>query len=137
MQRPELSCLLGISLDSRGALLRGLRVLTKAGWSAVLSDYKESVLPPYDKGHYVALSTVAGLRPSDSCSNASLNILWTRISETTGWQVPERIMDKKIARRLNALGRKTPAQLRAEQCGREVCGQAKPVSDAMYGHMPA
>lgn len=27
---------------------------------------------------------------------------------------------KEIARRLNALGRKTPAQLRAEQCGREV-----------------
>ena len=27
---------------------------------------------------------------------------------------------KKIARRLNNLGRKTPAQLRAEQCGREV-----------------
>lgn len=27
---------------------------------------------------------------------------------------------KKIARRLNAMGRKTPAQLRAERCGREV-----------------
>ena len=27
---------------------------------------------------------------------------------------------KEIARRLNELGRKTPAQIRAEQCGREV-----------------
>ena len=32
---------------------------------------------------------------------------------------------KEIARRLNALGRKTPAQLRAEQCGREVCAASK------------
>lgn len=32
---------------------------------------------------------------------------------------------KEIARRLNALGRKTPAQLRAEQCGREVCVASK------------
>lgn len=32
---------------------------------------------------------------------------------------------KEIARKLNALGRKTPAQLRAEQCGREVCASSK------------
>ena len=32
---------------------------------------------------------------------------------------------KEIARRLNALGQKTPAQLRAEQCGREVCAASK------------
>lgn len=32
---------------------------------------------------------------------------------------------KEIARRLNALGRKTPAQLRAEQCGREICAASK------------
>lgn len=37
---------------------------------------------------------------------------------------------KEIARRLNALGRKTPAQLRAEQCGREVCAANK----TSYGH---
>ena len=38
---------------------------------------------------------------------------------------------KEIARRLNALGRKTPAQLRAEQCGREVCAASK-TSDGCY-----
>ena len=38
---------------------------------------------------------------------------------------------KEIARRLNALGRKTPAQLRAEQCGREVC-TARKTSDGRY-----
>ena len=38
---------------------------------------------------------------------------------------------KEIARRLNALGRKTPAQLRAEQCGREVCAASK-TSDGRY-----
>lgn len=38
---------------------------------------------------------------------------------------------KEIARRLNALGRKTPAQLRAEQCGREVC-TARKSSDGRY-----
>lgn len=38
---------------------------------------------------------------------------------------------KEIARRLNALGRKTPAQLRAEQCGREVCAASK-TSDGHY-----
>ena len=38
---------------------------------------------------------------------------------------------KEIARRLNALGRKTPAQLRAEQCGREVCTASK-TSDGSY-----
>ena len=38
---------------------------------------------------------------------------------------------KEIARRLNALGRKTPAQLRAEQCGREVCAASK-TKDGRY-----
>ena len=38
---------------------------------------------------------------------------------------------KEIARRLNALGRKTPAQLRAEQCDREVCAASK-TSDGSY-----
>ena len=38
---------------------------------------------------------------------------------------------KEIARRLNALGRKTPAQLRAEQCGKEVCAASK-TSDGRY-----
>lgn len=38
---------------------------------------------------------------------------------------------KEISRRLNALGRKTPAQLRAEQCGREVCAASK-TSDGRY-----
>ena len=38
---------------------------------------------------------------------------------------------KEIARRLNALGRKTPAQLRVEQCGREVCSASK-TSDGRY-----
>ena len=38
---------------------------------------------------------------------------------------------KEIARRLNALGRKTPAQLRAEQCGREVCSASK-TKDGRY-----
>ena len=38
---------------------------------------------------------------------------------------------KEIARRLNALGRKTPAQLRAEQCGREVCAASR-ASDGRY-----
>lgn len=38
---------------------------------------------------------------------------------------------KEIARRLNALGRKTPAQLRAEQCGKEVCTASK-TSDGRY-----
>ena len=32
---------------------------------------------------------------------------------------------KEIARKLNALGRKTPAQLRAKQCGKEVCASSK------------
>ena len=32
---------------------------------------------------------------------------------------------KEIARRLNALRQKTPAQLRAEQCGKEVCAASK------------
>ena len=38
---------------------------------------------------------------------------------------------KEIARRLNALGRKTPAQLRAEQCGREVCAASR-TKDGRY-----
>ena len=38
---------------------------------------------------------------------------------------------KEIARRLNALGQKTPAQLRAEQCGREVC-TARKTSNGRY-----
>ena len=38
---------------------------------------------------------------------------------------------KEIARRLNALGRKTAAQLRAEQCGREVCAASK-TKDGRY-----
>lgn len=38
---------------------------------------------------------------------------------------------KEIARRLNAQGRKTPAQLRAEQCGKEVCAASK-TSDGRY-----
>ena len=38
---------------------------------------------------------------------------------------------KEIARRLNALGRKTPAQLRAEQCDREVCAASK-AKDGRY-----
>ena len=38
---------------------------------------------------------------------------------------------KEIARRLNALGRKTPAQLRAEQCGKEVCAASK-TKDGRY-----
>ena len=38
---------------------------------------------------------------------------------------------KEIARRLNALGRKTPAQLRAEQCGKEVCA-ARKTSNGRY-----
>ena len=38
---------------------------------------------------------------------------------------------KEIARRLNALGQKTPAQLRAEQCGREVCAASK-TKDGRY-----
>ena len=38
---------------------------------------------------------------------------------------------KEIARRLNVLGRKTPAQLRAEQCGREVCAATK-TKDGRY-----
>ncbi len=38
---------------------------------------------------------------------------------------------KEISRRLNALGRKTPAQLRAEQCGKEVCAASK-TSDGRY-----
>ena len=38
---------------------------------------------------------------------------------------------KEIARRLNALGRKTPAQLRAEQCGKEVCAASR-ASDGRY-----
>lgn len=38
---------------------------------------------------------------------------------------------KEIARRLNALGRKAPAQLRAEQCGKEVCAASK-TSDGRY-----
>ena len=38
---------------------------------------------------------------------------------------------KEIARRLNALGRKTPARLRAEQCGREVCAASK-TKDGRY-----
>lgn len=38
---------------------------------------------------------------------------------------------KEIARRLNALRRKTPAQLRAEQCVREVCAASK-TSDGCY-----
>ena len=38
---------------------------------------------------------------------------------------------KEIARRLNALGRKTPAQLRAEQCGGEVCAASK-TKDGRY-----
>lgn len=38
---------------------------------------------------------------------------------------------KEIARRLNVLGRKTPAQLRAEQCSREVCAASK-ISDGRY-----
>ena len=38
---------------------------------------------------------------------------------------------KEIARRLNALGRKTPAQLRAEQCDREVCAASK-TKDGRY-----
>ena len=38
---------------------------------------------------------------------------------------------KEIARRLNALGRKTPAQLRAEKCGREVCAASK-TKDGRY-----
>ena len=38
---------------------------------------------------------------------------------------------KEIARRPNALGRKTPAQLRAEQCGREVCAASK-TKDGRY-----
>ena len=38
---------------------------------------------------------------------------------------------KEIARRLNALGRKTPAQLRAEQCGKEICAASK-TSDGRY-----
>lgn len=38
---------------------------------------------------------------------------------------------KEIARRLNALGRKTPAQFRAEQCGREVCMASK-TGDGRY-----
>ena len=38
---------------------------------------------------------------------------------------------KEIARRLNALGRKTPAQLRVEQCGREVCAASK-TKDGRY-----
>lgn len=38
---------------------------------------------------------------------------------------------KEIARRLNVLGRKTPAQLRAEQCGREVCAASK-TKDGCY-----
>ena len=38
---------------------------------------------------------------------------------------------KDIARRLNALGQKTPAQLRAEQCGREVC-TARKTSNGRY-----
>ena len=32
---------------------------------------------------------------------------------------------KEISRRLNIMGRKTPAQLRAERCGREVCAASK------------
>ena len=43
---------------------------------------------------------------------------------------------KEIARRLNALGRKTPAQLRAEQCGREVCAASK-TKDGRYVWMYA
>lgn len=38
---------------------------------------------------------------------------------------------KEITRRLNAAGRKTPAQLRAEQCGKEVCTASK-TSDGRY-----
>lgn len=38
---------------------------------------------------------------------------------------------KEIARRLNALGQKTPAQLRAEQCGKEVCAASK-TKDGRY-----
>ena len=38
---------------------------------------------------------------------------------------------KEISRRLNTLGRKTPAQLRAEQCGKEVCAASK-TSDGRY-----
>ena len=38
---------------------------------------------------------------------------------------------KEIARRLNALRQKTPAQLRAEQCGREVC-TARKTSNGRY-----
>lgn len=38
---------------------------------------------------------------------------------------------KEIARRLNALGRKTPAQLRTEQCGKEVCAASK-TKDGRY-----
>ena len=38
---------------------------------------------------------------------------------------------KEIARRLNALRQKTPAQLRAEQCGREVCAASK-TKDGRY-----
>ena len=38
---------------------------------------------------------------------------------------------KEIAHRLNALGQKTPAQLRAEQCGREVC-TARKTSNGRY-----
>lgn len=38
---------------------------------------------------------------------------------------------KEIARRLNALGQKTPVQLRAEQCGREVCAASK-TGDGRY-----
>lgn len=38
---------------------------------------------------------------------------------------------KEIARRLNALRQKTPAQLRAEQCGKEVCAASK-TKDGRY-----
>lgn len=44
---------------------------------------------------------------------------------------------KEIARRLNAAGRKTPAQLRAERCGRRSGIRTNLVMGSSCGHIPA